>query len=36
VVGSALVERIAAADSPRAAIEAASRFVRELKAPLRA
>ena len=36
VVGSALVARIAAADSPRAALEAASRFVRELKAPLRA
>jgi len=35
VVGSALVARISEAGSPRAAIEAASRFVRELKAPLR-
>jgi tryptophan synthase alpha chain len=35
VVGSALVARIEEAPSPRAALEAASRFARELKAPLR-
>jgi tryptophan synthase alpha chain len=35
VVGSALVARIEEAPSPRAALEAASRFTRELKAPLR-
>lgn len=35
VVGSALVERIAAADSPDAAVDAAGRFVGELKAALR-
>ena len=34
-VGSALVDRIEAAASPEAAVEAASRFVAELKAPLR-
>lgn len=36
VVGSALVDRIATAQSPDAAVDAASRFVAELKAPLRA
>jgi len=35
VVGSALVERIAAAGSRAAAVDAAARFVAELKAPLR-
>jgi tryptophan synthase alpha chain len=35
VVGSALVERIAAAASPEAAVDAAARFVAELKEPLR-
>jgi tryptophan synthase alpha chain len=35
VVGSALVERVAAAGSPEAAVEAAAEFVRALKAPLR-
>ncbi len=35
VVGSALVARIEAARSPRVALEAAARLVRELKAPLR-
>jgi tryptophan synthase alpha chain len=35
VVGSAIVERIAAASSPADAIDAAAGFVAELKAPLR-
>jgi len=35
VVGSALVERIAAAASPEDAVDAAARFVAELKEPLR-
>ena len=35
VVGSALVERIAAAASPEGAVDAAARFVAELKEPLR-
>ena len=35
VVGSAIVDRIEAADSPRAAVEAVGRFVAELKASLR-
>ena len=35
VVGSALVNRIQAAGTPRDAIDAAARFVAELKAPLR-
>ena len=35
VVGSALVERIAAAASPEDAVDAAARFVAELKKPLR-
>jgi tryptophan synthase alpha chain len=35
VVGSALVDRIAAAASPEEAIDAAAAFVAELKAPLR-
>jgi tryptophan synthase alpha chain len=36
VVGSALVERIAAAPGPAEAVQAAADFVAELKAPLRA
>ena len=36
VVGSALVDRIASAGSPDAAVEAAAEFVEGLKAPLRA
>ncbi len=36
VVGGAIVDRIEAAASPEAAVEAAARFVAELKAPLRA
>lgn len=35
VVGSALVDRIAATHSPDEAVDAASRYVAELKAPLR-
>jgi tryptophan synthase alpha chain len=35
-VGSALIDRIEAAGSPERAVEAAGRFVAELKAPLRA
>jgi tryptophan synthase alpha chain len=35
VVGSALVDRIAATHSPDEAVDAAARYVSELKAPLR-
>ena len=35
VVGSALVDRIEAADSPDAAVEVAARFVADLKNSLR-
>jgi tryptophan synthase alpha chain len=35
VVGSALIDRIDQADTPQAAVDAAARFVAELKAPLR-
>jgi tryptophan synthase alpha subunit len=36
VVGSAIVDRIEAAASKEAAVDAVARFVSELKAPLRA
>jgi tryptophan synthase alpha chain len=35
VVGGAIVDRIEAAKSPAAAVDAVARFVAELKAPLR-